>query len=64
MHSLNVKTVLFQAIQFSKSSQFSIWPIDRSLSGATNPGQSEQGSDGNEGVLFIPQSSSITEPHH
>ena len=28
------------------------------LSGATTPGQSEPGSDGNEGVLRIPQSSS------
>ena len=28
---------------------------------ATTPGQSELGSDGNEGVLRIPQSSSITE---
>ena len=30
------------------------------LSGATTPGQSEPGSDGNEEVLCIPQSSSIT----
>ena len=30
------------------------------LSGATTPGQSELGSNGNEGVLHIPQSSSIT----
>ena len=33
-------------------------PIDRALSGATTPGQSGPGSDGNEGVLRIPQSSS------
>ena len=46
------KTVLFPIIQFSISTQFSsIWPI----SGATTPDQS-----GNEGVLCIPQSSSIT----
>ena len=32
----------------------------KTLSGATTPGQSEAGSDGNEGVLRIPQSSSIT----
>ena len=58
---LNVKTVVFQTIQFSISSQFSsIWPIDRTLSGATTPGQSEPGSDGNEGIHRIPQSSSIT----
>ena len=36
-------------------------PIDRTLSGATTPGQSGPGSDGNKGVLCIPQSSSITE---
>ena len=61
VYSLNVKTVLFQPIQFNKSSQFSsIWPIDRTLSGATTPGQSGPGSDGNKGVLHIPQSSSIT----
>ena len=44
------------SIQFN-----SIWPIDRTLSGATTPGHSGPGSDGNEGVLCIPQSSSITE---
>ena len=38
----------------------SIWPIDRTLSGATTPGQSGPRSDGNERVLCIPQSSSIT----
>ena len=36
----------------------SILPRDRALSGATTPGQSGLGSDGNEGVLRIPQSSS------
>ena len=55
------KTVLFKIIQFSISTHFSsIWPIDRTLSGATTPGQSGPGSDGNEGVLRIPQNSSIT----
>ena len=34
--------------------------MDRTLSGATNPGQSRPGSNGNEGVLCIPQSSSTT----
>ena len=49
------KTVLFHVIQLSISMQFSfIWPIDRTLSGATTPGQSGSGSDGNEGVLCIP----------
>ena len=37
----------------------SIWPIDKTLSGDTTPGQSWPGSDGNEGVLHISQSFSI-----
>ena len=42
------------------SGQFnSILLIDRTLTGATSPGQSGPGSDGNEGVLHITQSSSI-----
>ena len=36
-----------------------IWSIDRTLSGATTPGQSGPGSDVNEGVLRIHHSSSI-----
>ena len=35
-------------------------PLIGLLSGATTPGQSGPGSDGNEGVLHIPQSSNIT----
>ena len=34
--------------------------MDRALSGATTLGHSGPGSDDNEGVLHIPQSSSIT----
>ena len=34
--------------------------MDRTLSAATTPSQSGPGSDGNEGVLCIPQISSIT----
>ncbi len=46
-----------QKISIVKKAQFSsIGPI----SGATSPGQSGPGSDGNKGVLRIPQSSSIT----
>ena len=49
-----LKTVQFQAIQFSISTQFSsIWPIDRTLSDATTLAQSGPGSDGNEGVIHI-----------
>ena len=37
--SLNIKTVLFQVIQFSISTQFSsIWTIDKILSSATTLG--------------------------
>ena len=36
-----------------------ILPIDRTLSGTTTPGLSRPGSNANEGVLCIPQSSSI-----
>ena len=36
-------------------SNSSIWAIDRTLSGATTPGQSGPGSKGNEGVLYIPK---------
>ena len=39
----------------------SIWPIDRTLSGATTPRQGGPESDGNEEVLRISKSSSITE---
>ena len=66
---LNDQAVLVQTIKYSIShlftlslnvKQFSIWPIDRTLSGATTPRQSGPGSDGNEGVLCIPQSYCIT----
>ena len=39
-------------------SNTSIWPIDRAFSGATTPCENGPGSDGNEGVHRIPQSSS------
>ena len=43
------------------TTQFSsIWPIDRTLSGATTPGQNEPGRNGSEWVLRISQSFSIT----
>ena len=40
-------------------SNSSIWAIGRPLSDAITPGQSRLGSDGNEGILGVPQSSSI-----
>ena len=57
---LNVKTILFQTVWFSISKQFCcIWLINRTLSDAATPSQNWPWSDGNEGVLGIPQSSSI-----
>ena len=71
---LNVKTALFQSIQFIISTQFkcqncsisnitlfsSIWPIDTTLSCATISGYCGPRNDGNEGVLLFPQISSVT----
>ena len=55
------KTVAFQTIQLSISTQFSsIWPKDRTLSSATVPAPNRPSGDGNEGVIRIPQNSSIT----
>ena len=63
---LNDQTVLFWTIQFSINHSFahslnvqnsSIWPMGKTLSGATTPGLSGPGSNGNERVLHIPQSS-------
>ena len=55
------KTVSFQTIQFNISTQYSsIWSIDKTLSGATTPDHSGPASNGNEGVLRIPQNPSIT----
>ena len=59
--NLYLKTVLFQVIQFSIIKQFSsIQLIDRVPPGATTPGQSGPGSDGDERVLHILQSCLIT----
>ena len=45
-------------IQFNICAQFnSIWPLDCTISGSTTLSQSGPGSDVNEGVLRIPQSS-------
>ena len=55
------KTDIFKRIQFCISTQFNfIWLIDWNLSSDTTPGQSGPGNDGNEKVLHIAQSSSIT----
>ena len=65
VRNLNIKVVLFQAIQFNMRTQFSsIWPIDRIFSGTTTPGQSRPGSDGNEGVLAFPKVPALLEPQN
>ena len=38
-------------------SKRSIWPTYRTLTGTTSPGQSRPGCNGNEEVLYTPQSS-------
>ena len=56
-----MKTVIFLTVQFSISTLFSsTWPIDRTLSVATTPGQSGPGSNGNERILCIFQNYSIS----
>ena len=61
VRSPNIKAFLFQTIQLSIRTLFSsIWPRDRTLSGASTPGQIGPCSDGNEQLLRISQSSSIT----
>ena len=65
---LYYQTGPFQTIQFSichlfaqfEYSNSSIWPIDRTSSGASIPDQSGPGSDGNKWVVHFPQSSGIS----
>ena len=61
----NVKTVLFQAIQFSISTHFnSICSIDRILSGATIPGKNRPGAMAEKGYSAFPKAPTLMEPHH
>ena len=58
VYYFNMKTVQFQVIQLSISTLFiSIWHIDSTLSVVNTPDQGGPGSDSNEGVFLIPQSS-------
>ena len=53
--------VLFQVIQFSRSTQFSsIWTINKIPSGARTTSWSEPGSDSNKGVVRILHISGVT----
>ena len=55
------KTVLFKINQLCISTEFSsIWPIDRTFSGAPTQSQNGPRCDGIDGVLCISQTSSIT----
>ena len=45
-------------------SDISVWTIDRTLSAATNPNQSDRRNNGNEWVLRIPQASVLLESHY
>ena len=56
------KTVLFQTIRFSISTQFSsIWPIDRALSGAAIP---DLRATAMKWYSAFTQTSAVLEPHH
>ena len=61
LHTVKWSNSKFQTIHFGVITQFNfIWPIDRNLSDATTLGYSKPENNGNEGVLHIPQSSSLT----
>ena len=61
VHTVKCENSSISCNSVNISTQFSsIWPINRTLSGATTLGQSEPGSYGNEWILRILQSSSIT----
>ena len=52
----------YAVIQCNISTNYSsVWPIDKTLSGTTSPGQSGLSSDGNKGILHTSKSSSVTE---
>ena len=62
---LNVKTVLFQTIQFSISTQFSsIWLSDRILSGVTLQARVELGAMVMKEYSAFPKAPAFVEPHH
>ena len=51
----------FKQFSLAKVQFSSIWPMDRTLSGATTPSQSGPGSDSNEEVLRIPKAPALKE---
>ena len=65
VHSLNIKTVLLQVIQFYISTHISsIWPIHRTPLGANTPCKSGLGSYGNEECSIFPKVPAFLEHHH
>ena len=64
--SLHVKTVLFQAIQFSKSTKFnSILPIDRRLHQVLPlRARADSESMAMKGCCAFPKAQALLEPHH
>ena len=51
--------IQFNGFKYSKWLNSSIWPIDGTVTGTTTLGQSGPGSNSNEGVFHIPQSSKM-----
>ena len=54
---ISEQIVLLNGFKYRKWLISSIWLIDETLTGTTNPGKSWSGSNANEGVLHLPQSS-------
>ena len=59
------KTVPFETIQFSISTQFiSIWPMDRASSGAATSGQNNLGVMVMKGYSAFPKAPALQEPQN
>ena len=59
------KTVLFQTIQFSVIKQFcSIWPNDKTLSGATTQVRVDLGTTAMKEYSAFPNAPALLKPHH
>ena len=55
------QVICLYSVEMSNSS---IWPIERTLSSVTTPGQSRPGSHGIEGSSIFPKVSALLEPHY
>ena len=55
----------FQTNEFSRSTQFSsIWPMDRTLPGATTPGRVDLGSMAMKDYSTFPKTPALLDSHH